>query len=320
MIVVRLRNGNLLIPVTAQTDDVIGDTVSEITPDDPLFATWQKFVNREQEVAKFAYRGIVGAEYLKSPTKSHTWQPVDLIPLKANLRDISEKRLQKALVELFDELSPDVAAKIERGEAVSDLELSNAFQKVIEPHLIEAATEEAIRLGAEFAFAWDTPVVNMAMVEWAKEYSYELVRNLTETSRKVISNAIQKYALTPGMTIGDVQELLKPAFGSVRAEAISVTEITRSYSEGMNFTQREFEAAGVHMERVWVTNRDEKVCPICAPLNGKDEKVWKASRPAGPPAHPRCRCSSVLRHVPEDATKFNPYHDERGRFTTMQNM
>lgn len=40
----------------------------------------------------------------------------------------------------------------------------------------------------------------------------------------------------------------------------------------------------------WVTARDEKVCPICRPLNDKPEYLWTKDFPNGPPAHPVCRC------------------------------
>ena len=42
--------------------------------------------------------------------------------------------------------------------------------------------------------------------------------------------------------------------------------------------------------RVWHTQKDERVCKLCGPLNLKNENFWKDSHPDGPPLHPRCRC------------------------------
>src|SRR4051812_6950176 len=39
----RLPNGNLLIPVTCEYGDVIGDGREEIAPDDPRYAEWVPF-------------------------------------------------------------------------------------------------------------------------------------------------------------------------------------------------------------------------------------------------------------------------------------
>lgn len=42
--------------------------------------------------------------------------------------------------------------------------------------------------------------------------------------------------------------------------------------------------------KVWNTQRDERVCPICSPLNGTTQAVWGKQFPNGAPAHYRCRC------------------------------
>ena len=42
--------------------------------------------------------------------------------------------------------------------------------------------------------------------------------------------------------------------------------------------------------KIWNTQRDERVCPICSPLNGTTQSVWGKQFPSGAPAHFRCRC------------------------------
>lgn len=46
----RLPNGNLLIPVSVETDNVIGDLLIEITPDDPRYEEWLPFLNTQWEL------------------------------------------------------------------------------------------------------------------------------------------------------------------------------------------------------------------------------------------------------------------------------
>jgi hypothetical protein len=41
------------------------------------------------------------------------------------------------------------------------------------------------------------------------------------------------------------------------------------------------------MEAVWRTLRDEKVCTLCGPLDGKPESEWGVD---APPRHVNCRC------------------------------
>lgn len=40
----------------------------------------------------------------------------------------------------------------------------------------------------------------------------------------------------------------------------------------------------------WHTERDGRVCPICAPLDGEPESTWRDKFPNGPKAHVACRC------------------------------
>lgn len=48
----------------------------------------------------------------------------------------------------------------------------------------------------------------------------------------------------------------------------------------------------VKVELIWKTERDNRVCPRCSPLEGTNEDVWGLVFPEGPgeEAHPNCRC------------------------------
>lgn len=48
---------------------------------------------------------------------------------------------------------------------------------------------------------------------------------------------------------------------------------------------------------VWLTQNDERTCPICGQLNGR---VWEQGEGFTPPVHDHCRCERVYHH-----TEFN---------------
>ena len=48
--------------------------------------------------------------------------------------------------------------------------------------------------------------------------------------------------------------------------------------------------ADLKLLKVWHTQRDEKVCKICGPLEGKNQRFWEDKFPNGPPGHNNCRC------------------------------
>jgi hypothetical protein len=100
---------------------------------------------------------------------------------------------------------------------------------------------------------------------------------------------------------------------------IAVTETTRAAAQATVEYQKYLGRAGITMIRVWNTDADEKVCPICTGeaygvnLNGMTEDEWPAEVAGGPPAHVNCRCDTslrLLREAPPEATPQAPQQPE----------
>jgi SPP1 gp7 family putative phage head morphogenesis protein len=72
-----------------------------------------------------------------------------------------------------------------------------------------------------------------------------------------------------------------------RMEVIARTEVLRAHNQGrIKFHNQ----VGVQ-KLEWMTMEDERVCPICGPLDGK---VFDTGRFPRQPAHSNCRCTSVV--------------------------
>lgn len=72
-----------------------------------------------------------------------------------------------------------------------------------------------------------------------------------------------------------------------RMEVIARTEVLRAHNQGrLKFHDQ----VGVR-KLEWMTMEDERVCPVCGPLDGK---VFDTNRFPQQPAHPNCRCTSVV--------------------------
>ncbi len=140
---------------------------------------------------------------------------------------------------------------------------------------------------------FDNELYNRRAEEWARIYTDTLLADLGTTTEKIVGQALADWIARPGATVGDLNAVLTPAFGAQRANVIAVTEATRAFASGQLMTY--LEAGVTHI--TWHTNRDELVCPMCGPLNGK---VVPIGRPFGvdrkgkvitqPPYHPNCRC------------------------------
>lgn len=203
--------------------------------------------------------------------------------------------MQRRIQPILARYKKKIARAIHSGNA-TEAELVALFDELraaLGPEIAQITTAQMIGLaGAGVSF--DVALVSAEAVAASRAITAELAMTLDRTTRRLVGEATASFFQTPGMTRGDLEALLEPAFGPVRAEMIAVTEVTRASSEATNMHQRMLAAEGIYMRRVWITMHDELVCQICGPLNGQPEEVWFARFPDGPPAHPRCRCDQAL--------------------------
>ena len=154
------------------------------------------------------------------------------------------------------------------------------------------AGEQMIASGV--GIAWDL-VAEQAAV-WATEHAGQMIAKITETTRRQVGRSVERYFREGGTTTGDLQRSLGPWFSPARAESIAVTEVTTAAAEGGRVAAQVARDAGYHMEPVWHTNRDEVVCTICGPNDGKRRSEgWTVAQV---PAHPRCRCWETYEVTP----------------------
>lgn len=182
--------------------------------------------------------------------------------LKGSLdtRLATERRLRAKLDDLLPKYQARMARAIRDGQEPDYDALFEELRAAIQPEITALTTAEAMRASAELGIAFDPAVINTTAVEWARSYSYELVTGLTDTTRKLLQQGAATWYETPGMTLGDLERLLEPAFGPVRSEMIAITETTRAAANATNQTQVLLNQTGLQMRRVWNTANDELVC------------------------------------------------------------
>lgn len=179
------------------------------------------------------------------------------------------------------------------------------LQQLLQALLLPTANTTALAtldsLADDIGLAINVDDATASLLSWASDYTPKMVKGITDTTAKILKQAIETYRATPGMTRGDLEQLLEYTFGPKRAESIAITEITRAANQSTLSYQRWLAENSVTMTRIWRTSNDDKTCPVCAPLNGKPESEWGETYPDGAPAHPRCRCFTTLKRVKGDA-------------------
>jgi hypothetical protein len=163
---------------------------------------------------------------------------------------------------------------------------------------LQKATRHGIYLfGQDSKIQIDWTLTNTEAAQWAREYVYDLIKDIDKTSREALQDAISQFVETPGMTIRDTMDLLP--YDEERAQRIAVTEITRAYSKADQLAGADLkkEFPDVKVVSTWFTNNDELVCELCGELDGMevsgDETFYDPEPPyedGYPPRHVNCRC------------------------------
>ncbi len=203
-----------------------------------------------------------------------------------------EERIHGKLEDLFRNWLRKMAREISDGNTPTTDDFRDELLRVMRSSLQQVTIDSAIASASEIGINDIDAIIDLA-IAWVQEYTFDLVKEITETTARRIAQAIEAFRSTPGMTVGDVEAMLEPTFGAVRAQLITTTEITRAYNQGVMITQSALEKYGLTLKRVWQTASDDRVCDICGPRDGAIEgsSRWDGEPP---PAHPGCRCWTTL--------------------------
>jgi len=147
-------------------------------------------------------------------------------------------------------------------------------------------------------FALADGSVNEPALLFSQRYVTEWLKSLDETSEKAVRAALSTFISQPGATLGDVMKILEAAgFNETRAMRIAITEITRVYAEAnqiYGFALKQL-YPNYKVTKEWFTNVDDRVCPICKPLDGKRIDINESFKGIGnPPAHVNCSCWTAV--------------------------
>ena len=203
----------------------------------------------------------------------------------------SEKEIATALRKQMGELIPVSATDAEVATAAwSVTQTSGGVRDALRRALARGAdlgVNVAIDQFETIGFGFDWTLANQQAADWASQGAGRLIREIDQTTQLRVQTAVSEWTQS-GEPLSALRKELTPLFGKERAELIASTETTAAYAEGNRIA---YQASGLVGKVEWRTAMDERVCPICGPLDGKRETLDGDFDGVGfPPAHPRCRC------------------------------
>lgn len=129
--------------------------------------------------------------------------------------------------------------------------------------------------------------------------TFESLRGVTATMSAQMARALAdglangKGVLAVGKSLADMVDGIPLS----RARTIARTEIMHSHSEGQLDSFEELGVDGLNVMAEWSTAGDDRVCPLCQPLEGVVMTVKEARGII--PRHPNCRCTWIPADVGE---------------------
>lgn len=149
----------------------------------------------------------------------------------------------------------------------------------------------------EIGFALGDGSVNRPALEYSQKYVTQWLRDLDEVSSKAVRDALSVFISQPGASLGDVMNILQAGgFSEQRAQRIAVTEITRVFAEANQIYANALASQypEFKVQKQFFTNVDDRVCPVCAPLDGKTADYNDEFAMPNPPLHVNCRCWTAV--------------------------
>lgn len=157
------------------------------------------------------------------------------------------------------------------------------------------------RFAQDAGFAFDR--TDPKAVKWIEEHGGDLINGITDETRSQVQ-ALVEQAFTEGVEVSDLAEQISGVIGGddARAELIARTETMAASNEGQQEAWSQAVDDGLltgNEKQEWITTPDDRLCPICAPLDGEQVGLNEyfdvdGEQLDGPPAHPNCRCTVGL--------------------------
>lgn len=201
-----------------------------------------------------------------------------------------EADLAAKIATLYGKSADDLIKILRSGATRVDDAFWQEFRKRLE-RVLGFELEDISMLGAgaasdEVGLVVDWDLINQRAADWARQYTIDLARRVTDTKQTLLRNTIADF-YEQRLDLGQVKKRLLREFGAVRAELMAVTETTRAAVEGEHLFVEDMRSKGVQLQAFWVTNEDARVCKQCSPLDGKPQGTIWTKRP---PLHGKCRC------------------------------
>lgn len=208
------------------------------------------------------------------------------MPNEERVREILEDFYGAERVRLQRQLGwpPRLERQIGFDWRAHEAELASTLYRALRPVWEQAAGQFAC------AEALDLSSLSRRLDVMAQQQARDMAARLTGTTIVQVGSAIAK-ASAGELRRNGWYSALRDIFGGARLDVVAASVTTQAGVSGVKLAAEACEAQTLRAyRRVWRTAHDERVCPVCGPLDGTTREVWGRYYNGGLMAHPQCRC------------------------------
>lgn len=170
--------------------------------------------------------------------------------------------------------------------------LMNAFAASKQGQLFDEDAANAKTQEAFLRSAFNQPET-LSKVQLLSTRSFEQLKGITSTMSSNM-NRILAQGIADGRGPADIAREMSDNIDGLsrgRAMVLARTELINAHAEGQLDTFEELGVEELGVKAEWSTAGDDRVCPQCAPMEGKVFSMQEARGMI--PLHPQCRCSWI---------------------------
>lgn len=182
--------------------------------------------------------------------------------------------------------------------------LSAVLQATVAAAIMAGSSASQLQLG----YTLTPEQVNLLATRYSKEVLPQTAAGINDTTKaklvETLREGIKRKETAPSLKLR-ASQVLEDGQTS-RARMIADTEIVRAF-EYANYESVQVSGMDlVDIERVWLSQRDDRVCPFCKAMDYQavsfgDGFIFPGTKVEvlAPPTHPRCRCTTYFRRIHE---------------------
>jgi hypothetical protein len=125
-----------------------------------------------------------------------------------------------------------------------------------------------------------------------ERYASSIAMDATASAQVRLVDGFREIEARDGRVKADI--LLDIVLAPESTESIVVTRATAGAAGARRLSAADLKQIGLEPVELWITEADSKVCPLCRPLARRPAAEWERDYPLGPPAHPNCRCDTLI--------------------------